>query len=180
MTEHYAQYASLAANLQPPLTEHDLVTALTSHFPTEIQRAMLASNLRSSQEALAFLGRMQSLENSQEVYKRAKQEQNSKDFDRKQPKGRDQGGGSSYRDTPRDVRHVRYGYRRSDSGTPYRQNTPVRRCNYQADRRNMRQARKLNSRIPEFQPRHIDERQRSEQVSMHTERPTVNNPNQEN
>jgi len=30
---------------------------------------MLAANLRSSQEALAFLGRMQCLENSQEVFK---------------------------------------------------------------------------------------------------------------
>jgi len=133
MTEHYVRYASLAANLQPPLTEYDLVTALTSHFSMEIQHAMLAANLRSSQEALAFLGRMQSLENSQEVYKRSKQEQNSKDFDRKQPKGRDQGGGSSYCDTPRDVRHVRYGYWQSDSGTPYRQNTAVRRRNYHAE-----------------------------------------------
>ena len=62
MTEHYVRYASLGANLQPPLTEYDVVTALTSHFPMEIQRAMLAANLRTSQEALAFLGRMQSLE----------------------------------------------------------------------------------------------------------------------
>jgi len=87
MTEYYVRYASLAANLQPPLTEYDLVTVLTSHFSMEIQRAMLAANLRSSREALAFLGRMQSLENSEEVYKKSKQEQNSKDFDRKQPKG---------------------------------------------------------------------------------------------
>jgi len=41
---------------------------------------------------------MQCLENSQEVYKKLKQEQNSKDFERKQPKGRDQGGGSGYRE----------------------------------------------------------------------------------
>jgi len=75
MTEHYVRYASLAANLQPPLTEYDLVTALTSYLSMEIQRAMLAANLRSSQEALAFLGRMQSLVNSQEVYKKSKQEQ---------------------------------------------------------------------------------------------------------
>ena len=74
MTEHYVQYANLAANLQPPLTECDLVTALTSHFSMEIQHAMLATNLRSSQEAMAFLGRMQSLENSQEVYEKSKQE----------------------------------------------------------------------------------------------------------
>jgi len=58
---------------------------------------MLAANLRSSQEALAFLGRMQSLENSQEGYNNSRQEQNSIDFERKQPKGRDQGGGSGYR-----------------------------------------------------------------------------------
>jgi hypothetical protein len=41
MTEHYVRYASLAANLQPSLKEYDLVTALTSHFSMEIQRAML-------------------------------------------------------------------------------------------------------------------------------------------
>jgi hypothetical protein len=58
MSEHYVCYASLAANLQPPLTEYDLVTTLTSYFSLEIQRAMLAANLKSSQEALALLGRM--------------------------------------------------------------------------------------------------------------------------
>jgi hypothetical protein len=96
MTEHYVRHASLAANLQPTLTECDLVTALTSHFSMGIQSATLAANLRSSQEALAFLGRMQSLENPQEVYRKSKHEQNSKDFGRKQRKGRDRGGGSGY------------------------------------------------------------------------------------
>ena len=70
MTEHYVRYASLASNLRPPLTEYDLVTALTSHFSMEIQRAMLAANLKSSQEALVFLGRMQSLENLEEFYRK--------------------------------------------------------------------------------------------------------------
>jgi len=133
MTESYVRYASLAANLQPPLTEYDLVTALTWLFSMEIQRAILVANIRSTQEALALLERMQSSENSQEDYKRSKQEQNSKDFNRKQPKVRDQRGGSSYRETPRDIRHMRYGYRQSDSGIPCRQNKPVRRRNYQAE-----------------------------------------------
>jgi hypothetical protein len=44
----------------------------------------------------------------------------------------------------------------------------------------MQQAHKLNLQIPEFQQRNIVERQRSEQVGMHTERSMVNNPNQEN
>jgi len=120
MTEHYARYASLAANFQPTLIEYELVTALTSDFSMEIQRAMFAANLRSAQEAVALLGRMQSLENSQYVYKKSKQEQNSNDFYRKQPKFRGQGGGSCYRDTPRDVRHLSYGYQQSDPGTAYR------------------------------------------------------------
>jgi hypothetical protein len=180
MTEYYVRYASLAANLQPPLTEFDLVTALISHFSMEIQRARLAANLRSSQEALAFLGRMQSLENSQEVYKKSKQEQNSKDFETKQPKVRDQGGGSGYRETLRDVRHVRYGYRQSNPGPSYRQNTSDRRRNYPEGKKNMLQGHELNPQTPEFQPRKRDELQRSEQVSMHTKRRMVNNPNQEN
>ena len=32
MTEHYVRHASLSASSQPPLTEYDLVTKLTSHF----------------------------------------------------------------------------------------------------------------------------------------------------
>jgi len=104
MTEHYVRYASLAANLQPPLTEYDLVTALTSHFSLEIQRAMLAANLRSTQEALAFLGRMQSLEKVQENYEEPRRNQSLKDIERRQ----EQGGGREFRETPREARHVRY------------------------------------------------------------------------
>ena len=59
---------------------------------------MLAANCRSSQEAVAFLGRRQSLENSQKVYRKSKQDQISRDFERKQPKVRDQEGCSGYRE----------------------------------------------------------------------------------
>jgi hypothetical protein len=97
MTEHYVRYASLAANLQPPLTEYDLVTALTSHFPMEIQHSLLPANLRTSQEALVFLGRLQSLEIAHEAYKKAKHEQSLKDADRKQYNGQNQGRSNSYR-----------------------------------------------------------------------------------
>ena len=38
ITKHYVRYASLAANLQPPLRAYDSVTALTSHFSLEIRR----------------------------------------------------------------------------------------------------------------------------------------------
>jgi hypothetical protein len=45
MTDHYVRHATLAANLQPALTEYDLVTALTSHISLEIQCATLAASL---------------------------------------------------------------------------------------------------------------------------------------
>jgi hypothetical protein len=180
MTEHYVRYASLAANLQPPLTEYDLVTALTSHFSMEIQRAMLAANLKSSQEALAFLGRMQSLENSREAYKKSKQENNSKDFERRQQRGGDRGGGNSYRETPREVRHVRYGYQQGSGGSPYRQRTQYRGRNYQTDRRNAQQTRELNPQIPEFQPRNRGARRESEEAVIRAERSGGTNHNQEN
>jgi hypothetical protein len=87
------------------------VTALTYHFSMDIQRDILASSIRTSQESLAFLGRKQSLDNSFETHKKAKHEQSSRDFERNQPRLREPGGGNDYRVTPRNVRHVRYGYR---------------------------------------------------------------------
>ena len=119
------------------------------------------------------------MENSQEVYEKSRQEQNSKDFERKRPRGRDQGGGSGYREIPRDVRHVRYGYRQGNSGHPHRRSTSFRRHTCQRGRRNVRQAHELSPQIPECPLRNTGERQRSEQVGMHTERSVVDNPNQE-
>jgi hypothetical protein len=96
---------------------------------------------------------MQYLENSQGVFKKQKQDQNSKGFERRQSNGREQGGGRHYREAPPEISHVRYGYRQGNPGTPHRQNTSVRRRNYQTDRRNMQQAHELNPQTPEFQPR---------------------------
>ena len=156
------------------------MTALTSHFPMEIQRAMLAANLRTSQEALAFLGRMQSLENSLELYKKARQEQSSRDFERNQPKRREPGGSNDYRETPRDVRHVQYGYWQGSSGSPRERGASFRRRDCQSDRRDARRPHDLNPHLPEFEPRDSHERQRAEQVAMHRGRPGTDHSNQEN
>jgi hypothetical protein len=123
---------------------------------------------------------MQSLENSQEAFKKPKLDENSKGFEGRQPKSQEQGGGRDYHETSREVRNVNYGYRKGNPRTPHRKNTSDRRRNYQTDRRNMQQAHELNPQIPEFQPRNIDERQRYGQVGVHTQRSMVNNPNQEN
>jgi hypothetical protein len=59
---------------------------------------MLVANLQSTQEALAFLGRMQSLEKAQEAYEEPRRDQSLKDIERRQAKTREQGGGREFRE----------------------------------------------------------------------------------
>jgi hypothetical protein len=123
---------------------------------------------------------MQSLEKAQQAYEKTKQDQRVKDFERRHPKGQEQGGGREVRKTPQEVRHVRYGYWQNNPGMPHRQITSETRRSCHADRRNTLQIHELNPQIPEFQPRNMDERQGFEQNTMHAERSTVKGPNQEN
>jgi hypothetical protein len=163
MTEHYVKYASLAANLQPPLSEYDLVTALNSHFPIDIQRAVFTANVKISQEVLAFLERMQSLDSSFEKFNRNRHDQNPNNYERNLPRHRDQGGGNSYRATPREVRQVRYGCRENVARSQRERGTADMRS-YQTDKRNSPRRRNLNPHIPEFLPRNSGENRRAEQV----------------
>jgi hypothetical protein len=52
----------MAASLQPPLSEYDLVGALTAHYSTDIQKCMSSAHIKSNQDALTFLGKMQALD----------------------------------------------------------------------------------------------------------------------
>jgi hypothetical protein len=48
--------------LNPPLSKKDLVGAMISHFPPEVQNNMICGNLKTTQDALAFLSKMEALE----------------------------------------------------------------------------------------------------------------------
>jgi hypothetical protein len=98
---------------------------------------MLAANLRTSQEALSCLGRLQSLEVTHEAYKKAKHELSPKDADRRQRNRQDQGGGNSYRESPRNVRQVRYGGRQDNARASHRGSTSFRERNFRAEGRNV-------------------------------------------
>jgi hypothetical protein len=65
-TEHYIRYASLASMLNPPLSEEDLAGAMVGHFTPEVQNGMICGNLKTNQDALAYLGNMQALEITRE------------------------------------------------------------------------------------------------------------------
>jgi hypothetical protein len=74
MAEHYIRSFSLAANLQPVLSKYNLVGALNPHFPIDFQKCMISANLKSKQDALAFLGNLQAMEVSKDTNRRLKQE----------------------------------------------------------------------------------------------------------
>jgi len=59
LAAHYLRYVNLATNLYPPLSEYDLLRALTAHYPYEVQKCMISANLKSNQEALTLLGKLQ-------------------------------------------------------------------------------------------------------------------------
>jgi hypothetical protein len=56
MTSHYLRYDDLAANLQPAMSEEDLVGALTSHYPIVVQRSLIRGNIKTMQDAINLLG----------------------------------------------------------------------------------------------------------------------------
>ena len=62
MTSHYLKYANLTANLQPAMSEEDLVGALTSHYPIVIQRSLISGNIKTTQDAIYLLGKLDALE----------------------------------------------------------------------------------------------------------------------
>jgi len=58
---HYTRYANLASTLDPPMTDMDLLSALTSHFEPRVQQGLICGNLKKSQDALVFVSKFQGL-----------------------------------------------------------------------------------------------------------------------
>jgi len=62
MMSHYLRYANFAVNLQPAMSEEDLVGALTSHNSTVVQRTMISGNVKTMQDAINLLGKLDALD----------------------------------------------------------------------------------------------------------------------
>ena len=71
---------NLAANLHPPLSEYDLLGALTAHYPYEVQKYMISANLKSNQEALTLLGKLQAMDEERKAHKENGLETKQSDF----------------------------------------------------------------------------------------------------
>jgi hypothetical protein len=66
--ELYIRYANLASTLEPPMTETDLLSALTSYFEPRVQQGLICGNFRNTQDALALLAKYQGLEEKRDSF----------------------------------------------------------------------------------------------------------------
>ena len=82
MTSHYLKYANLAENLQPAMSEEDLVGALTSHYSFTIQRSLISGNIKTTQDAITLLGKLDALE-AQGNYRNTRQDPETQEADRR-------------------------------------------------------------------------------------------------
>jgi hypothetical protein len=86
LAAHYLRYVDLAANLRPPLSEHDLLGALTAHYPYEVQKCMISANLKSNQKAPILLGKLQAMDEERKPHKENSLETKQRDFRKRENK----------------------------------------------------------------------------------------------
>jgi hypothetical protein len=60
LSKHYVRYANMASILSPAMSDLDLLGAMITHYKPRIQNCLISANLKSTQEALAFLTKLQS------------------------------------------------------------------------------------------------------------------------
>jgi hypothetical protein len=83
--DHYIHYANLASSLDPPLTDMDLLSALTSHFEPKVQQGLLCGNFKSTQEVLGYLSKLQGLTESRDNFRAPRRDCNNTDMNRRPP-----------------------------------------------------------------------------------------------
>jgi len=94
---------NLAANLHPSLNEYDLLGALTAHFPYEVEKCMISANLKSNQEALTLLGKLQARDEERKAHKENSLETKQTDIRKRQTGNNTEDNRRQYNQT---VRHI--------------------------------------------------------------------------
>ena len=85
--DHYIRYANLASSLDPPMTDMDLLSALTSHYETNVQQGLLCGNFKCTQDVLSYLSTLQSLTENRDSFRESRRECTSGDTNRKPQMG---------------------------------------------------------------------------------------------
>jgi hypothetical protein len=142
--------------LNPPLSEEDLVGAMIGHFPPEVQNGMVCRNLKTTQDTLAFLSKMHSLEATRLQHIRPRREYDERDANPKALRGRtDDAANREGRGNPQ-TRNARHVWTTREHTDPRRQSP--RRFGRNGESRGWGWSRwqehhSLNPRVQDFEPR---------------------------
>jgi len=152
--DHYSRYANMASTLNPPMSDLDLLSALPSHFEPRVQQGLICSNLQSTQDALAFLAKLQGLGDQRQTFRSPRREFDHRDTSRGPPRdqsiarNRDRGDGVN-------VRYARQGDRQNRGFSDRTQQGEGGRSFHRRGQGSMREDRssQLNPIAPNFRPR---------------------------
>jgi len=62
MASHLLKYAVLGTSLQPPMSELEVIEAVTSSYPPWVQKLFVTSNIKTIQDALSVLNKLEAIE----------------------------------------------------------------------------------------------------------------------
>jgi hypothetical protein len=62
MSSHLLKYAVLGTSLQPPMSELEVIEAVTSSYPPCVQKLFVTSNTKTIQDALSVLDKLEAIE----------------------------------------------------------------------------------------------------------------------
>ena len=108
LSDHYIWYVNMASMLSTAMSDQDVLGAMVTRYEPRIQNCLINANLKSTQEALAFLSKLKSIENSREQYRSARRDFERRDQNGRTPREQPVDGAGNHRTNGRvEVRHVR-------------------------------------------------------------------------
>jgi len=156
LAAHYQRYVNLAANLHSPLSEYDLLGALTAHYSYEVQKFMISANLKSNQEAFTLLGKLQAKDEERKAHKENSLETKQRNFRKRKNKKAENNREDNRREYNQTVRHITYDRRQvNHHRSPYNQRDTQRHLGQNYNSRiegNPTNRRQLNPQVSEFHP----------------------------
>jgi hypothetical protein len=108
LAAHYLRYANFATNLHPPLSEYDILGALTAHYLYEVQKCMVSANLKSNEEALTLLGKLQAMDEERKTHRENGLETIQRDFRKRENKEAGNNREDNWHEYNQTARHITY------------------------------------------------------------------------
>jgi len=62
MASHHLQYAVLGTSLQPPVSELEVIEAVTCSYPPSVQKLFVTSNIKTIQDAVSVLNKLEAID----------------------------------------------------------------------------------------------------------------------